>query len=137
MLVRNSYFIATLLFLCLCSSDGRADNMPPDQSPIAVLTATLATMNLSNPIADLEANTAKGDRRFIGINGYTCHAPGVGTKDDKFVTSSLYGIRCLEGTGDVIEGNQHKHLIDKAIEYARTYNGELLRRIHAGLVKSN
>jgi len=137
MLVRNNIFIASALFSCLCSWNGQADNLPPDQSPIAVLTATLAMMNLSNPIADLEANAAKGDRRFIGINGYACHAPGVGEKDDQFVTSSSYGIRCLEGTGDVIEGNKHKRLIDKAIEYARIYNIELLRRIHAGLIKSS
>src|SRR5450755_1639751 len=70
MLVRNNIFIASALFSCLCSWNGQADNLPPDQSPIAVLTATLAMMNLSNPIADLEANAAKGDRRFIGINGY-------------------------------------------------------------------
>jgi hypothetical protein len=100
-----------------------------------VLAATLASLNLKNPVADLDANVAKGDLRFIGINGYSCNAPGVDKdEDDRLVTSARYGLRCLSGTGDVLESDKHKALVDKALEYAREYNKTLLARIHAGAI---
>ena len=40
------------------------------------------------------------------------------------------------GTGDIIESDQDKVLMDKAWKYALTYNTELLRRIRAGLIKA-
>lgn len=128
-----------LIFLIVCAGafnwQAYADNSVSNKSETELLAETLATLNLSNPIADLEANIAKGDKRFIGINGYTCSAPGVeSAEDDRLVVSSKYGLRCLTGTSDVLESNKQKLLIDKALAYARIYNGELLRRIHAGLM---
>lgn len=96
------------------------------------LLSTLNKMNLMNPIADLDANLASGDRRFIGINGYSCSEPGVANGDQDVV--DRFHSRCLEGTGDVIEGNLHWALIDAATAYATIYNAELLRRIRAGAV---
>jgi hypothetical protein len=81
---------------------------------------------------DLEANLKRGDRRFVGLNGYTCTAPGVGDDDAKLVTQ--FGLRCFEGTSDAIEGANHSALLGKAAKYAREYHVELLRRIHARLV---
>ena len=63
-----------------------------------VLIATLATLNLADPVADLDANLAKQDKRFIGINGYTCDAAGISNDDYQLVHSSMYGLKCLEGT---------------------------------------
>lgn len=99
------------------------------------LTATLATLNLANPIKDLNANLKRNDRRFIGVASYACDAPGVRGSDEPLTRSATYGLRCLEGTGDIIESNEHLLLIDKARAYALAYNKELLRRIHAGLIK--
>jgi hypothetical protein len=50
-----------------------------------VLTATLATLNLANPVSDLNANLKRNERRFIGINGYACEAPGVSGEDKPLV----------------------------------------------------
>jgi hypothetical protein len=96
------------------------------------LLSTLSKMNLLNPIADLDANLASGDRRFIGINGYSCSEPGVANGDQDVV--DRFHSHCLEGTGDVIEGNLHWALTDAATAYATKYNAELLRRIRAGSV---
>jgi hypothetical protein len=96
------------------------------------LLSTLSKMNLVNPIADLDANLAIGDRRFIGINGYSCSEPGVANGDQEVV--NRFHSRCLEGTGDVIEGNLDWALTDAATAYATKYNTELLRRIRAGTV---
>ena len=99
------------------------------------LTATLATLNLANPIKDLDANLKRNDRRFIGVASYACDAPGVRGSDEPLTRSATYGLRCLEGTGDIIESDEHLRLIQKATDYALAYNTELLRRIHAGLIK--
>jgi hypothetical protein len=97
----------------------------------AVLAATLRTLTLSNPLADLDANLAHGDHRFIGINGYTCSVPGV-PDDDPVVRRFGAGPYCLPGTSDAIEGDRHRTLIKTAEDYARRYNTELLRRIQSG-----
>jgi hypothetical protein len=73
-------------------------------------------MNLANPIADLDSNLSSGDRRFIGINGYSCDEPGIGYGDHAVV--DRFHTHCLEGTGDVIEGNLHWALTDAATAYA-------------------
>ncbi len=125
-----------LTILCFTSHWNVSANEPPQtKSQTEVLAATLASLNLKNPVADLDANVAKGDLRFIGINGYSCNAPGVDKdEDDRLVTSARYGLRCLSGTGDVLESDKHKALVDKALEYAREYNKTLLARIHAGAI---
>jgi hypothetical protein len=96
------------------------------------LLSTLSKMNLVNPIADLDGNLAIGDRRFIGISSYSCSEPGV-AKGDQDVVDRFHS-HCLEGTGDVIEGNLDWALTDAATAYATKYNSELLRRIRAGTV---
>jgi hypothetical protein len=96
------------------------------------LLATLSKMNLANPIADLDSNLFSGDRRFIGINSYSCAEPGIGNGDHEVV--DRFHTHCLEGTGDVIEGSLHWALTDAATAYALKYNMELLLRIRTGIV---
>ena len=96
------------------------------------LLATLSKMNLANPIADLDINLSSGDRRFIGINSYSCAEPGI--SDGDLAVVDRFHAHCLEGTGDVIEGNLHWALTDAATAYALKYNTELLRRIKTGIV---
>ena len=40
-----------------------------------MLITTLAALNLSNSVADLDANLKRLDKRFIGVYGYSCSAP--------------------------------------------------------------
>jgi hypothetical protein len=110
----------------------------PELEPAAqVLANSLRKLNLMNPIADLDGDIQRGDPSFVGINGYTCFAPGIdnfgGTTDDQKLASS-HPTHCMEGTGDVLSG-QLISLQKIAEDYAFTYNRELLRRIRAGLVK--
>ena len=130
----QSYLGAILLSLsavagaCGPASDQSAQT--PTQA--TVLARTLASLNLLNPVIDLDANLKRGERRFVGINGYVCTAPGVEEEDAQLLRH--YGMKCLEGTSDMIEGDEHESLIRKAEKYAREYNGELKRRIRSGLV---
>jgi hypothetical protein len=129
--------LALVLFVLGSTPHRNASANEPAQmkTQTEVLAAILASLNLTNPVADLDANVSKGDLRFIGIDGYACHAPGVDSDaDDHLITSAKYRLRCLPGTGDVLESEKHKALIDKALEYARKYNKALLGRIHAGSI---
>jgi hypothetical protein len=115
----------------------QASDLEPQRNNAVVLAATLAKLNLENPLKDLSANLKRGDKRFIGVNGYTCDAPGVTDADQRIVNSPKFGLNCLDGTSDVVGSDEHFRLIQKATDYAMAYNRELLRRIHAGLVKSS
>jgi hypothetical protein len=71
------------------------------KSQAALLAETLATLNLSSPIADLKKSLERNDLRFVGINRYTCMAPGIGGTDTEL--PQQYGLRCLFGTSDFVE----------------------------------
>ena len=93
----------------------------------ALLAKTLATLNLSSPIADLDVNWDRKDFRFVGINSYTCMAPGIGGADTAL--PQRYGLHCLFGTSDFLESRTHAALMTEARRYAARYNAELVRRI--------
>ena len=71
----------------------------------------------------MESNLSKGDKEFVAIYGYTYEVPGV---ENKAIIKE-YGMRPIEGTSDVVEGQEHKHLIDLARTYAKAYNQKLLK----------
>jgi hypothetical protein len=104
----------------------------PRRNNAVILEATLAKLNLKNPTNDLTKSLKRGDNRFIGINGYSCDAPGVAEADRQFITT--FGLNCLDGTSDVVGSDEHVALIQKATKYATSYNKELLRRIYAGQI---
>lgn len=128
-----TWVISILLLGLHCLLAGAGDRGEV-KTQTEVLGGTLASLNLANPTADLDTNLAKGDKRFIGINGYTCTTPGVSNEEYSLVHSARYGLRCLAGTSDNMESEHHKAPIEKAIEYAQKYNNELLRRIHIGKI---
>jgi hypothetical protein len=133
MSVRSSIILALAFLPALAGAhDGQLRRSAACTSQVCELTDTLASLNLANPIADLERNLVHGDHRFIGINGYACFAPGAEKAEEPF--SPKFGRHCLAGTSDAIEDDAHLALIAKATKYARDYNSELLRRIRAGLV---
>jgi hypothetical protein len=119
------------------SSGGPDSHAAPEATPgvvdqTAILAATLKALNLSNPVADLDANLARGDRRFIGLYGIVCAPPDLNSSFDGVI--ARFGIRCLSGTSDAIQGATHAALIDSARRYANAYNWELLHRIRDGRV---
>lgn len=92
---------------------------------VAILWMTLENLNLDNPAEDVEKYIVNNDFRFVGINSYSCSAPGV----DNLSLTQKYGIRCLEGTSDVIEAEVHMRLFEEAIRYAEKYNCSLLEKL--------
>jgi hypothetical protein len=134
-LVFGRYFAVVLICLggtvaaprAIAGGDAGVSAPPAAMSQSALLAKTLATLNLSSPTADLEANLERQDLRFVGVNSYTCMAPGVGGADS--VLPQQYGLRCLFGTSDFLESREHAELMTTARRYAARYNAELVRRI--------
>jgi len=128
---RNWLLIA---LMCLSSATVRAEDAIATphvkKSQAALLTETLSILNLSSPVADLKKSLERNDLRFVGINRYTCMAPGIGGTDTEL--PQQYGLRCLFGTSDFIESREHAVLINAARRYAERYNAELARVIHRG-----
>jgi hypothetical protein len=127
----QSFFVAVLtLFGVLGGCDASVNPANSPATDTRVLTKTLATLNLADPVADLDAHLSHGDLRFVGISGYICVAPGVDGQEANLVQK--YGLRCLEGTSEAIGNSEPSALLKKAQSYAAAYNAELLRRIHSG-----
>ncbi len=133
--MRGKFLSSVLITLCgvtglsLAIAHDDASAVPtPTMSQAALLAETLATLNLASPVADLNANLERKDFRFVGVNSYTCMAPGLGGIDSEL--PQQYGLRCLFGTSDFIESHEHAALMTAALRYAYRYNTELARRIH-------
>ncbi len=101
-------------------------------TPDAQLEATLKTLRLDDPAADMRANAEVGDLRPVGVCGFACLAPGYGPDG----AAAVHGVdlRIIDGSGDVIAGDRHMALKHRAEAYARAYNEALAawRQAHPG-----
>jgi hypothetical protein len=121
--------ISSCLTLGACGATSDSETVPGQTEQ---LSRALEKLDLSNPIADLDASLRAGDKRFVCVFGYAATAPGVSQADE--VTVQRRGMKCIEGTSDALESDEHERLIGKATNYARSYNLELVRRIRDGIV---
>jgi hypothetical protein len=98
------------------------------------LVPTLSSLNLADPISDLNNNIAEGKIYFVGLCEPPGHTPGVGEADEPLVHTPGHGLWCLPGSGDSITDANYAKLIDQARVYSSQYNAELMRRIRSGAV---
>jgi hypothetical protein len=75
----------------------------------------------ADPISDAKKAIKNRNFALLGIAGYTWSIPGVDERK-KLEYRDTYGLRILEGTSDVVFGDEHARLIDLAAEYAKKYN---------------
>lgn len=92
------------------------------------LSATLSHLNLKEPAQDAKEHVASGDLRPVGLIGYSCSVPDARGAS----LPPKVAIRCLEGTSDFIESDEHRHLIEVARTYAIAYNEALDQLVNAG-----
>ena len=85
--------------------------------------------DLENPTRDLENNISHNDYRFLCVYGYTETIPGVTIDKNMSELKDKYGIRCIDGTTDAIEDDEHLKLMNSVVNYAEEYNTELLRKL--------
>ncbi|MFQ6312942.1 lipoprotein insertase outer membrane protein LolB [Lysobacter capsici] len=97
------------------------------QSNVVKLRNVLSQLNLDDPAGDARADLAQGRARLIGVCGFSCVAPGVERGDSKGVVGTYY----LEGTSDVVEGDEHARLLKQAMHYAIVYNQSLVAGLKA------
>ena len=88
----------------------------------------LRRLEHADPAEDLKDAIKMNDLRFLGIAGYGVAVPGAETAAH---LHEKYGVKIIEGTGDVIFGPEHGRLIGVAGSYARRYNGLLLKYLQS------
>jgi hypothetical protein len=94
---------------------------------VRTLEAALERLNLTEPERDAAGHLANGDKRVIGIYGYSISFPGV--PDDASISLlEPSGFRTIEGTSDCVIGRRHAELILVATQYAERYNRYILQR---------
>lgn len=99
----------------------------------ALLRAETKTLNLPNPETDLRTQIAAKSYRFLGVSGYVgCYPHGLTAAQIGLVKK--YGIRCIDGTGDVIESEEHGTLMKEVVRYATAYNAALAEHLKAAHV---
>ena len=125
-------YIVAVLAVLMTAGCARQPDLHHRGGQVETLATELAALNLLEPLSDLNVNVQFGDKRFLCLYGFTTYNPGVPDSQSSVVVK--YGQRCLKGTSDVIDGDSHRQMIDKARNYAERYNSELLRRIKSGLV---
>lgn len=87
----------------------------------------LRWIETADPVSDAKKAILVKDFRLVGLDGFTWTIPGV-PGNDQFRMRDKYGLRIIEGTGDVISSDEHMRLLGRAREYARAYNEYLLSR---------
>jgi hypothetical protein len=92
-------------------------------------TGELCAIRLENAEADAERALKAGDRRMLGIAGYTVSIPEAGPHGIRFYDREKVGdaYRIVEGTTDFMIGREHGDLIDYATHYAAIYNSFILK----------
>lgn len=112
-------------FLVSCSDEPRREKESP--YPPGYFEEKFAGLNQMDVAGDVINAVAKGDHRFIMNVGFGCTIPGVTNSIPEI--KEKYGIRILDGTGDIIFGAKHREFKKDANEYAKKYNQLLLQQI--------
>jgi hypothetical protein len=115
-------------FLISCGEVAVSNAVPTTASGmVSLLRSELSKLDLKNPEKDLDRNLANGDRRLIGIYGYSLHCPGAEKMPHDRIEQ--YGIKPINGTSDCIMSAEHQRLIQSATDYATRYNQALIERL--------
>lgn len=82
----------------------------------------------ANAVVDASKSIGEKDFRFLGIAGYAITFPGIPQeKQDELIRK--FGYKIIEGTSDVVEGEEHLRLINLAESYAEAYNAAVLKHL--------
>jgi len=82
-----------------------------------------------DPEKDAHSAISKGNLELLGVAGFSVTVPA---GDDRDISGCLQGahyqVRLIRGTSDVIEGDEHMALIERATKYAARYNAVITTR---------
>jgi len=92
------------------------------------LVKQLQWVEKADPLADAKKAVDRREFTLLGVDGYTWTIPGI-EDSKKFELRKKYGLKIIEGTSDVVQGEEQKRLQGLATEYAKKYNLYLLDHI--------
>ncbi len=122
---RRTIFLTLLLTLAACRNGQDMDLSQLDPAERKSL-ESLAWLSDANVARDVQAALDKRDNRLLGMMGRATGLPGVPAE----LTSrakAICGIRYVEGSTDVVRGELHLKLLQRAYEYAAAYNRAVLK----------
>ncbi len=125
---KNQLIMRVLLVASVVAIGSCKQEKPEARSPYPpdYFLKEITKLQKANVPADVEASIAKGDHRFLLLLGFGGNIPGVTWNDEM---RKKYGTRILDGTGDMIFGEDHKRYKMVAAGYAEGYNKLLWERI--------
>ncbi|MCG8489534.1 MAG: hypothetical protein MI756_18845 [Chromatiales bacterium] len=122
---RRAIFFTLLLTLAACQNTQDMDlsQLKPEERKSVESLAWLGDANVER---DVQAALDKRDKRLLGMMGRATDLPGVPAE----LTSrakAICGIRYVEGSTDVVRGELHLKLLQRAYDYAAAYNQAMLK----------
>jgi hypothetical protein len=82
----------------------------------------------ADPVADAKKALASGQHTLLAVWGVTWLIPGV-SEPEKAEYRQRYGVKFIEGTGDVLYSEEHARLVRQAYSYAMAYNRHILSQL--------
>lgn len=124
MLKTHSVFFGALLLVAFGASNGEktVSNEPAQQDHLSAL----RWVETADVQTDAQAAIVKKDYRLFVVATRGKNMPGVPSVDDYNRAEQRCGIQYLPGSTDVVKGEQHLALLQRAYRYAETYNQLML-----------
>lgn len=117
----KSRFLAALVALVLASVGCTTERTIPEA-------AQLGWVLHADPVADAEKALASRQHALLAVWGVTWLIPGV-EDQEKMEYRQRYGVKFIEGTGDVLYNEERARLVTQAYSYAMAYNRHILTRL--------
>lgn len=114
------YFIVLLSVFTLVSCNGTTDKKPIVDTNLPDYLAQLSWADSADAEADARKAIANKDYRLWVMAGRGGNAPGI--SGDASALKNKCGVRYVQGSTDAVRGEQHMVLLQKAYDYATTYN---------------
>lgn len=127
-LMKRSFLIGAICAVLVALSIAYGIEHAGDGRNVRTLSAELSQLNEWNPRSDVIDAINKNDLRFIGCMGFGLIFPGLSHEESNALKENDNYV-VLDGTTDAMESNYHRKLIDRAWEYAETYNTEMKNHI--------
>ena len=81
----------------------------------------LQWLDTADPQADAQQAVKQNDLRLLGLANRSVSIPGI-QADEVLLYEQSCGVQLIEGISDVVRGDEHLRLMQKARSYALQYN---------------
>jgi hypothetical protein len=112
----------SFIAICAMSTAVWADSPPTADPEILALEAVVKL----SPENEAAAAIARGDRKFLGVAGYSVEILGVENRIAR-CNVARDSMNIVRGTSDIILNDHHLELINRAREYAARYNSVIAK----------